>query len=739
MCPLIGIINSSLPCLVLSNGATDCFLVHYLPGLKTVGDAHHFPNNVRFCAGNGVLLNWERHHPLMQKALDHFDNHYDPQCWGCAGPRLMGQLIPEYLSRVTLVAEKLVFPVQYREASTYLSREDDAFCEHIMQNAVGFHMYGQATSQQDVKKGSVTACIIAKVRLRPDDNVPFDKVRTPAGAVLKRAYDPSVMHSAKTCKNLQLVPLERNVAVVLLAYKRVDLVGRILEMFVESRYIREVVIWNNNPDRLLDADKLAKVYEKLPRNKYTGEVPYVPCVRVYNSRRDGNVLFLGRFAACLASSSPLCYFQDDDWIVRDTEQLLHLANREPHRVHSITNGEVVRTANSWKFGNPKIHMNAQFSWVGTGACVSRKMVQNFFLQLLASRLSVTDRTMADFFFTAWTNAPQDVIEGEIVELTRANAFSGAEGTKDWGKGTQRNIDYIMYSLSKLYEILTRPAYAEVRHLFLPYTPDVAEWYRTSGGGGSGGAANARHAPPQQYPNAKRTKLLTMPVYTNTTLLESETSLMQDPTLYPGCTVSNDRYRAILRTDASEFGLGHRPMYNPTFTLDMHVTQNSVPNYKFERNLRNMVDGSLSTNFEPIFRRKCHNITMEFLRPYPCTYVSVTLDAGPESVEMYVGLASESDVQSIGKYMLGRWDGTQTIYGGRAGVDTKNKIVSKGLAKGKNTRTDKQNVRQNNHNSRRGSEDRLGEVSWVVLEVCARISGAYFQDVKIYDIDLVAEV
>ena len=44
----------------------------------------------RYTPCNGVLLNWEAKHPIIAAALKDVDDHYDPLCWGCLGPRLFG-------------------------------------------------------------------------------------------------------------------------------------------------------------------------------------------------------------------------------------------------------------------------------------------------------------------------------------------------------------------------------------------------------------------------------------------------------------------------------------------------------------------------------------------------------------------------------------------------------------------------------------------------------------------------
>ncbi|KNC80977.1 hypothetical protein SARC_06679 [Sphaeroforma arctica JP610] len=129
-----------------------------------------FKPKARFCAANGVLLNWDRHHIIMESGLRHFDERYDPECWGCMGPRLMGILIPRYPTTLTLLAEKLFYPVHYREAKRYLCQSSEAGCAKIMRNAVGYHIYGNSVAHEGVSPGSLADCVMNNVRLERDGN-----------------------------------------------------------------------------------------------------------------------------------------------------------------------------------------------------------------------------------------------------------------------------------------------------------------------------------------------------------------------------------------------------------------------------------------------------------------------------------------------------------------------------------------------------------------------------------------
>ena len=51
-----------------------------------------FEAGIRYTPCNGVAANFEPRHPFLARLLRRADrNGYDPSCWGCFGPQLMGQ------------------------------------------------------------------------------------------------------------------------------------------------------------------------------------------------------------------------------------------------------------------------------------------------------------------------------------------------------------------------------------------------------------------------------------------------------------------------------------------------------------------------------------------------------------------------------------------------------------------------------------------------------------------------
>lgn len=112
----------------------------------------------RFSPCNGVMINWEKHHPYIKAALVRNDDHYDPLCWGCMGPRMMGKLLLDKLDEqkatnstssydIQVLAPGLLYPFDYRHMSEVMSTRS-AFFESLIHRSkpFGVHFYGKVST-----------------------------------------------------------------------------------------------------------------------------------------------------------------------------------------------------------------------------------------------------------------------------------------------------------------------------------------------------------------------------------------------------------------------------------------------------------------------------------------------------------------------------------------------------------------------------------------------------------------
>ncbi|GAA6004003.1 uncharacterized protein JCM10292_000647, partial [Rhodotorula paludigena] len=240
-------------------------------------------------------------------------------------------------------------------------------------------------------------------------------------------------------------------AAVVLHWKRTENVGVILAHLCQYTFFDTILVWNNNPEITLTPQTFAK--SRCPASE----------LRIYNSPR--NLFFLARYLACAQSSSPYCFFQDDDWVVQPVRSLYAQFKRDPEGpvvVH--TNEEVaVLYGLEWCFFQDPLH--TCFSWVGTGAFTSRQHVERFLAQTGELAYSRAELAHADNSFTTFMNEPPYVLQSALSQLPSPHGHSD-------GEGIARNKAFIYQGLTRLSNYLNvsyppAPATGELTQLSLP--------------------------------------------------------------------------------------------------------------------------------------------------------------------------------------------------------------------------------------------------------------------------------
>lgn len=165
------------------------------------------------------------------------------------------------------------------------------------------------------------------------------------------------------------------------------------------------------------------------------------------------MLFIARYLACLQSSTPHCFFQDDDWVVQPLRAMYAQFSRDPEGpvvVH--TNEEVAALYGlewcffstsrlffssdlcSSRFADNPLH--TCFSWVGTGAFTSRQHVERFMRLTSELAYSRDELGHADNSFTLFQNEPPYVLTSKLSQLPSPYGHSD-------GEGIARNKDFIV--------------------------------------------------------------------------------------------------------------------------------------------------------------------------------------------------------------------------------------------------------------------------------------------------------
>ena len=112
---------------------------------------------------NGVMLNWEAGHWLLHEALVSADHNYDPQCWGCLGPRMFGKILKSKRGRfhITVLPPGKLYAFDY-EIAPHATREVLVPSETYTKNSTGIHLYGKVTAGMDISRNSTYGLAIAQ-------------------------------------------------------------------------------------------------------------------------------------------------------------------------------------------------------------------------------------------------------------------------------------------------------------------------------------------------------------------------------------------------------------------------------------------------------------------------------------------------------------------------------------------------------------------------------------------------
>ncbi|KAF9585138.1 hypothetical protein BGW38_003766, partial [Lunasporangiospora selenospora] len=126
---------------------------------------------------------------------------------------------------------------------------------------------------------------------------------------------------------------------ILLSWKRHVNLRLIIKYLSRYPYIKEIIIWNNNPEA-----KLSPGDFELDRT-----VASAPELKVYNSAE--NVQDVAKYMACSLAKYKHCYIQDDDWLNHHMDALYTSFLSNPQQLHANTLPLINMEHRRWTFTN----------------------------------------------------------------------------------------------------------------------------------------------------------------------------------------------------------------------------------------------------------------------------------------------------------------------------------------------------------------------------------------------------
>ncbi|KAI0081076.1 hypothetical protein K474DRAFT_1588390 [Panus rudis PR-1116 ss-1] len=201
--------------------------------------------------------------------------------------------------------------------------------------------------------------------------------------------------------------------------------------------ISEVYIWNNNP-------------KAIAFENFNGTGCSRKKLNIYNSPQ--NLYFQARFFACRQASTPLCFIQDDDYLVRpEVITSMHAKMLDFHRsgvIHLLPPHEHLSSSLreihvSRKDGGSPIAIHTSFAWLGHGTMMRRSKAVEFLELMGLLDASTEEMKMADNYFTILSNRVSEIWFDQGLELGGGEPFTvGSEGVERNNRHILRAAEYL---------------------------------------------------------------------------------------------------------------------------------------------------------------------------------------------------------------------------------------------------------------------------------------------------------
>jgi hypothetical protein len=149
------------------------------------------------------------------------------------------------------------------------------------------------------------------------------------------------------------------VTAIILRWKRLLAVQRLIQYYVNSKLFKEIIVWNNNPEVNI-------TYSQIVTNNNSSIL-----IRIINSQK--NLKDEAKYRACTEARTLVCFYIDDDWNPsRYMKSLIASFRSDPNLLHSATNAVTYYNNMLWTFTDTAIDLHTGFSWIGSGSVYLRE-------------------------------------------------------------------------------------------------------------------------------------------------------------------------------------------------------------------------------------------------------------------------------------------------------------------------------------------------------------------------------
>ena len=201
---------------------------------------------------------------------------------------------------------------------------------------------------------------------------------------------------------------------VVLNWKRLDNLKRIVPQLKECHFISEVLIWNNNPSAITFED--------------VGLSQHYDWLTIINSKE--NLKDEAKYLAAASAKNDYIFYQDDDWSTKHYIDALYASYcMNPEHLHVAT-GELTWAENLFfTFYNKELNIQSEFCFIGCGAMFPKHLAETH-LQKLRKHFNATERAYADVAFSLLLNQPIVKVQVGLSPFSSGYAFSSEADFND---------------------------------------------------------------------------------------------------------------------------------------------------------------------------------------------------------------------------------------------------------------------------------------------------------------------
>lgn len=214
------------------------------------------------------------------------------------------------------------------------------------------------------------------------------------------------------------VEYKYQIAAIIIHFNHLSRVQKLVEIYLNSKLFKEIIVWNNNPQIILN-------YSQVVMNNNSS-------TSIYITNSEENLKDQAKYRACINAQTLACFYVADHFDPSHyMKSLIASFRSDPNVLHAATNDITYYNNMLWTFTDPQINLHTGFSWLDSGSVFLHEHAMRH-LQLLMTHVKdhqgiyflieiilfflfyiLELLAYSDIFFSIWLN---DIPSQMIVDL-----------------------------------------------------------------------------------------------------------------------------------------------------------------------------------------------------------------------------------------------------------------------------------------------------------------------------------